>query len=92
MVAIAQMGAGGKMLSGAVHCVDIIVTIVKEIPHLLPWLRVQPGGALPQRFVERGEAVLPVAIGAVQVEKGARQGRGVGGGELQIRQRRGLAK
>jgi hypothetical protein len=44
---------------------------------------------LSKRLVQRGEAFMGLAIGAVQVEKGAGERRRVGGREAQVRERRG---
>jgi hypothetical protein len=83
------LGLAGEALGGAVDGVDVVVAIVEEVAHLLPG---GLGAALrdpAQRLVQRGEAFMGLAIGAVQVEEGAGERRRVGGGEAQVRERRG---
>jgi hypothetical protein len=81
----------GEAFGGAVDGVDVVVAIVEEVAHLLPggWGAAVLSAILSQRLVERGEAFMGLAIGAVQVEEGAGERRRVGGGEAQVRERRG---
>ena len=82
------LGELREALGRAVHRVDVVVAIVEEVAHLLPGGGLELGPLAPERLVERGEPLVGLAVGAVQFQEGAREGRGVGGGEPQIGQRR----
>ena len=77
---------GGEMFGGAVDGVDVVVAVVEEVAHLLPRGGAEGGVFAAKRFVQRGEAFVGLAIGAVQVEEGAGQRGRVGGGEAQVGQ------
>ena len=77
------------MFSRAVDGIQVIIAIVKEIADFLPGRGTEGGVFAPQGFVQRGEAFMGLAVGAMQVQEGAGKGRGVGGGKAQIGQGRG---
>ena len=76
--------AGREMLCRTVDGVDVIVAIVKEIPHLFPRGGHRAGVFTPQGFVQRGQPFMHLSVALMQREKGMCQPRRVGGGEAQI--------
>ena len=81
------------MFGGPVDGIEVIVAIVKEVAHLFPGAGAQRGVLAAQRLVQRGQPFMGLPIGAVQIQKGARQRGRVRGGQPQIGQRRrGLGK
>ena len=77
-----------KTFGGAIHRVDVVVAVVKEIAHLFPW---RLGGALivaAQNLIQRGQAFMALTVCLMQCQKGARQAGCVGGGQAKIGQLR----
>ena len=79
----------GKAFGGPVHGVDVVVAVMEEIAHLVPGRRRGAGVVAAQGLVQRGEAFVGLAVGAVQVQESARQRRGIGRRQPQVGQRRG---
>ena len=53
------------MFRRAVHRVDVIVAIMKEIANVFPWTWLHLTVFAPQRFIERGEALMGLTIRTV---------------------------
>ncbi len=77
----------GKAFGGVIDRVDIVVAVMEEVAHLVPGARLAARVLAPERLVETRQPLMGLAIGAVQLQKGARQRRCVRGGKPQIGQR-----
>jgi hypothetical protein len=78
------------MFGGAVYGVDVVVAVMKEIAHFLPWAGRCAGILAAQCFVQIGKAFMGLAVALVQLDKGACQPRRVRCGKLKIGQRQGI--
>ena len=72
------------MFRRAVDGIEVIVAIVKEVAHLFPRGGAKGGVFAAQGLIQRGEAFVGLAVGAVEVKEGAGQGRGVRRGKAQV--------
>ena len=68
---------GREMLGRAIHGVDVVVAVVEKVAHLFPRAFLGARILAPQHLVQRGEPFMSLAVGAVQIEKGMGEGRGV---------------
>ena len=70
-----------EMLGGAINCVDVVVTIVKEIAHFIPRAGLGACVFAAQGFVQRGEPFVRLPVGVMQRKKGACETGSIGGCE-----------
>ena len=66
-----------KLLCRAVDRINVIVAIVKEIAHLFPWAGLARASSRPSASSKRGKAFVGLTVGWMQVQKRARQARGI---------------